>query len=254
MGQGFRPELHDVLAAGSLLTRVPLPVDHTRAGGRASAAVWAYPVVGAGIGAVAGALVWGLGAMGLPPVMAAVAGLAAMVWITGALHEDGLADSADGLGSGATGTRLREIMKDSRIGAFGVVALILAFGFRSSGAVETAHAPITAFCLVGAVSRLPMALVMCAMPLASDKGLAARVGRPPAAAGVLALGLGCVVAFGLAGIAGLPVLVLAFVIPIPLWMRAQQRLGGHTGDILGATQQLSEVGVWLALVLFLTGV
>ncbi|MEL6316326.1 MAG: adenosylcobinamide-GDP ribazoletransferase, partial [Pseudomonadota bacterium] len=122
----------DLAAAAALLTRAPVPVDHAHAGRRGARAAWAWPVVGAALGGAAAAALAGGLALGLPPGPAAAAALAALVLATGALHEDGLADLADGLGGGRDRARALEIMRDSRIGAFGAAALLLAFLARWS--------------------------------------------------------------------------------------------------------------------------
>ena len=125
-----RPQFRDLPLALSLLSRLPVPVDHSRAGERAATAAWAYPLVGAGLAGLTGGLAWALSAAGLPPGPAAGLVLVAQVMLTGALHEDGLADSADGLWGGWERERRLEIMRDSRIGAYGVLALGLSLLLR----------------------------------------------------------------------------------------------------------------------------
>ena len=103
-----------------LLTRLPVGWLATSAEpARLADAVWAFPVVGAVVGAIGGAVFWVCARLGMPPAVAAVWTLASMLLVTGALHEDGLADTADGLGGGRTRERKLEIMRDSRIGTFG---------------------------------------------------------------------------------------------------------------------------------------
>ncbi|MEM8578904.1 MAG: adenosylcobinamide-GDP ribazoletransferase, partial [Pseudomonadota bacterium] len=114
------PLWHPLLAA-LLLSRLPLPRVPDAAFAEGARAVWAYPVVGLLLGAFAA----GIGALAPTPVIGAGLALAAMAMMTGALHEDGLADTADGLWGGQSRARRLEIMKDSRIGAYGVLALIL---------------------------------------------------------------------------------------------------------------------------------
>ncbi|MEL6640743.1 MAG: adenosylcobinamide-GDP ribazoletransferase, partial [Pseudomonadota bacterium] len=114
---------HDVPAALGLLTRLPIPVDAEKAQARGAAAAWAYPIVGLVLGAILVCAAWGLSALGVPEEVTALLLIATAVVITGALHEDGLADSADGLWGGWDKTRRLEIMKDSSIGAYGVLAL-----------------------------------------------------------------------------------------------------------------------------------
>ena len=112
-----------------LLTRLPMGWLTTSVGpGRLADAVWAFPVVGAVVGAIGGAVFWFCTRLGMPPGVAAVWTLVSMLLVTGALHEDGLADFADGLGGGRTRERKLAIMRDSRIGTFGGLALMLSLG------------------------------------------------------------------------------------------------------------------------------
>jgi len=236
-------ELHDIAVAFSLLTRLPVPVDHARAGARGAGAAWAYPVIGAVLGLMAGGLGWALLSWGISVGMAAAIVLAAQVIMTGAMHEDGLADMADGMG-GFTIERRLEIMKDSHIGAYGAIALILAFLARHTGVSEIAAAdlPFTLAAL-GAASRALMVAVMAWLPNARIGGLSAQTGRPTAWP---ALGIGmvaCLATFGWFGLGVFASMALAVALIAHF---AQARLGGQTGDILGASQQCAEI-VGLAL-------
>jgi len=236
-------ELHDIWVAFSLLTRLPTPVDHARAGARGAGAAWAYPIVGAALGLMAGGLGWALLSWGISMGMAAAFVLGAQVIMTGAMHEDGLADMADGMG-GFTQERRLEIMKDSRIGAYGAIALVLALLARHAGVSDIAAAdlPLTLAAL-GAASRALMVAVMAWLPNARTGGLSAQAGRPEAWP---ALGVGivaCLVAFGWIGLGAFAGMALAVALIARV---AQVRFGGQTGDILGASQQGAEI-VGLAL-------
>lgn len=233
---------HDVPSAFAMLTRLPIPVDHAKAGHRAADAAWAYPLVGGVVGLMAGIVGWLLAALAVPPAMAAAAALATLVMLTGGLHEDGLADCADGFGGGDSVDRRLEIMKDSRVGAFGVLALVLA-GLARWGGVEALvdAGAIWTFAAVGAVSRLPMVLTMFAMPLARPNGLAAQVGLVgPVTAGVAAA-VTVVLALLFAGWGGLLMLIVACLAAAVVCVWAWQRIEGYTGDVLGAVQQIAEV-------------
>ncbi len=120
----------DVAAATGLLSRLPVPVDTDLATRRGARAAWAYPIAGLAIGIVAASVgqiaIW----LGLGPMLVAGLVIATLVVITGALHEDGLSDAADGLWGGWTAERRLEIMKDSRIGAYGVLALVIVVALR----------------------------------------------------------------------------------------------------------------------------
>ena len=236
-------ETHDIATAFSLLTRLPVPVDHARAGLRGADAAWAYPIVGALLGFVAGALGWGLISAGISVGMAAIFVIVAQVMMTGAMHEDGLADMADGMG-GFTVERRLEIMKDSRIGAFGAIALGLALLARHTGISEISASDLPlALAAIGAGSRALMVALMAWLPNARTGGLSAQAGKPEAWP-ALAIGLFCsLLAFGwlgfwvFAGMAAAAALVALI---------AKLRFGGQTGDILGASQQSAEI-VGLAL-------
>ncbi|MCP5075329.1 MAG: adenosylcobinamide-GDP ribazoletransferase [Rhodobacteraceae bacterium] len=241
--------MHDVAAAFSLLTRLPVPVDHARAGARAAAAVWAYPLVGSVIGllgGLVGMLFWRLGA---PLGIAAAGILGTTMLLTGAMHEDGLADCADGLAGGMDRERRLEIMKDSRIGAFGAAALVVVLIARWSGSEAVLWTvSLPAFVAIGAVSRLPMVLAMYLMSPARATGMAADVGRPQFAAVALAGGLALVICIVALGFTGFTALIIGTLAALPLFLYAQHKIGGYTGDILGGSQQLAEIATLATVV------
>ena len=243
----MKTEFHDIAAAFSLLTRLPVPVDHARAGARGAGAAWAYPLAGAGVGFLAGALGWALLGMGASVGMVAVFVIAAQVLMTGAMHEDGLADMADGLG-GFTRERRLEIMKDSRIGAYGTIAIGLALIARTAGIAEIDGAALPlALAALGAGSRAFMVGVMVALPNARAGGLSAGAGRPAPQAALLALAIAA--AFGLLafGWGALLVLLAMAVAVLAVALIARAKLGGQTGDVLGASQQITEIAGLMAL-------
>lgn len=195
--------------------------------------------------------------IGLGPFLAATLAVAVMVLATGALHEDGLADVADGFGGGATLERRLEIMRDSRIGAYGGAALVLALALRIGALAtlldRTGYAAATALILVAALSRLAALAPMVLLPPARPGGLSASVGRPNRASLWVALAIGLAVA--LAGvILGLPLRGVALMIPcaglaaLALTRLARHMIGGQTGDVIGACQQIAEIAALLALV------
>ncbi|EEW24202.1 adenosylcobinamide-GDP ribazoletransferase [Rhodobacter ferrooxidans] len=233
--------LRDLRVGFGLLTRLPLAMPANPPQGAATA--WSWPLVGASIGGLA-ALVAAAGlSIGLTPGVVAALVLGTTAMLTGAMHEDGLADSADGLWGGWDKARRLEIMKDSRIGSYGVLALLIVTLGRWSAlsAVLAAGAHWPVLIAVGALSRLPMVLLMAALPNARGSGLSQAVGKPQATVvlGALALGLGLPLLLvggmmpGMAVLAALACLGLAVI--------ARARIGGQTGDILGASQQLAEL-------------
>ncbi len=233
----------DIAAAFGILTRIPLPIDHALAGERAAKAVWAWPLVGAVLGggsAIAGNLaLW----LGVPGGIAAALVLAVLVLATGALHEDGLADSADGLGGGGSAARRLEIMHDSRIGAYGATALTLVILARWSAIAALIGAgnlfwPMVA---VGAISRLPMVLAMFMLDPARNDGLSAGIGVPAPAAVLGAFGVSLVMGVIAVGWGAIAMLIWGCLAAAALFLAARTLIGGHTGDVLGASQQLAEV-------------
>lgn len=202
--------------------------------------VWAFPFVGAAIGAVGGLIIALCARAGMPPSLAAAWALAVMTLLSGALHEDGLADLADGFGGGGTPERKLEIMRDSRIGSFGALALVLATAIRISSVAALASRPVGALIAAGALSRGSMAIPLLLLEPARAKGLGALV----IGAGVrrwicLALTLGIVAAVvppGQAAAACGAAVAAALVIT----ELARRQIGGFTGDVLGGCAVVVE--------------
>ena len=243
----------DIWVALGLLTRLPLPArdwDNTRP---AAKAAWAYPVAGLVVGLLACVVAAVLTRTGLPTGMVAAATLLGLTMLTGAMHEDGLADAADGLWGGTTPERRLEIMKDSQIGAYGVIALITSFALRWSAltALLAAGWLWTPVLVAAITSRAAMAYVMDALPNARASGLSSLTGRPGKPATRIAAGLSTVaviLGFGLSGLWLLPIAVMALAICATI---ARHKIGGQTGDILGATQQVTEIAVLGAMCVLL---
>ncbi|MFN3483744.1 adenosylcobinamide-GDP ribazoletransferase [Rhabdaerophilum calidifontis] len=217
---------------------------------------WAVPLVGAVIGAI-GAGAGGLAYLaGLSTAVAAALAVAAQVIAAGAFHEDGLADCCDGFWGGATPERRREIMKDSRIGTYGASALALALALRILALTELFRligpGAILVLVAVGALSR-PLALLPVAVIApAPGPGMAAETPMPGGLALVLGCGIGFALFAGLAMQAGLsagigPAILAALALVALVARLAEKKIGGHTGDVLGAGQQLAEIGLLLAL-------
>lgn len=239
----------DVLLALSLLSRLPIP--EQRNWQRQARAVWAYPLAGLVLGGMAAALGLLASALGLPAPICALVSLGALIILSGAMHEDGLADCADGFWGGWSAARRLEIMKDSGIGSYGAIALFLSLGARWAALGSLwgigAGVAIPAIMASAIVSRAMMPVVMRALLHARADGLSRQVG--PVRGDAVALGLGLALglslllvgwsAFG-AGVAA--ALALAGMIAL-----ARAKIGGQTGDVLGATQQVTEIAVlfWL---------
>jgi len=240
--------LSSLVAAFRFLTRIPVPGPETRPGDLGRAVAW-FPLVGAVVGlATAGVQVLALRSW--PAPVAAVLAVAFGLLLTGGFHEDGATDAADGLGGGWTRERVVEIMRDSRIGAYGAMALWALLSFRWAALVALDRRALIALPLAMAWGRWSIAVMLTALPPVSQ-GLASRVGdglgkRPLVLATVLTLLL-TVAAHALgwqrlwqpAAAAGIA--ALAWILYL------KQRMGGQTGDLLGAGNQVVEAAVLLAL-------
>jgi adenosylcobinamide-GDP ribazoletransferase len=245
---GLRRLATDLKISVLFSTRLPLAHTLAVAGPDVARASWTLPLAGTLIGLLGAAAYWFVHAAGLPPLAAAALALAATLLATGCLHEDGLADTADGFGGGTTRERKLEIMRDSRIGSYGACALILSLLLRWSALASLAEPAAVAGALIAAhaSARATMPLLMCLVPQARADGLAADAGSPPRAS-VVAAGLLAAIALGLglgrtAAVAALLLLVLAAA--FMAWL-CRRQIGGQTGDVLGALEQVGEVLVLL---------
>ena len=219
---------------------------------------WAAPVAGAVVGLV-GALVLALTALlGLPPLLRAGLATAALVAATGALHEDGLADVADGFGGGATRARKLEIMRDSRIGAYGAIALALSLILRV-GALAAAldggfwRASLSLI-LVAALSRAAALTPLALLPPARADGAGAAAGLLDSSALAAAWGSALVIALalGLAALGFIDALLAALMSgagALGVVALARRAIGGQTGDVAGAAQQCGEIAAWCGLLI-----
>ncbi|HEY2133246.1 MAG TPA: adenosylcobinamide-GDP ribazoletransferase [Acetobacteraceae bacterium] len=242
----------ELAAAFALLSRLPVgrflpdgvPVDFAWV-------VWAYPVVGAVLGILGGAVFWVAVRLGMMPVLAAGWALVALLLLGGALHEDGLADTADGFGGGRDAARKLEIMRDSRIGSYGALALVMSLGLRWAALVGLGSAAHVAIGLVvaGALGRAAIIIVLLAARPARRDGLAAGLAAVPAGAAACGLAVAgglavLLLPVGVAVVAGLA----AAVVGVGLARFGTRQIGGHSGDLLGATSVVTECVVLSVLV------
>lgn len=238
------------LCAAQFLTRVPVPALPGFEPDWISRSARYFPLVGLLVGGACAAVFWGASQVWsgwLPALLAIAAG----VLITGAFHEDGLADTADGLGGGQTPARRLAIMKDSRIGTYGALALGLVLALKAAALAEL-PAALGAWALVAAHAAGRGAAV-CAMRLLPYVAQARTTKWKPAPAD---LSLGEVLTA--LAIAGLPLalspsgvvplaLLSASVLAVALALTARRLLGGYTGDVLGAVEQIFELGFILGV-------
>lgn len=248
----IRHEARLFVCAMQFLTRIPTPqLAEFRPEWIQQSARY-YPLVGQVVGGLSALVLYG-GAQVWSPWIAALLAVAAGVVLTGGFHEDGLADTADGLGGGLTRDRRLEIMKDSRLGSYGALALGLTLALRVAAlAMLTQASPLFAAVALLAAHGLGRAVAvgaMTVMPYGGDPGMA-KEGRPDRAS-----------AFGLTVAVLIALWPLAFFSPVtgaggvalgllvgavPAWL-AWRLIGGRTGDVLGAVEQAFEVGFLLAV-------
>jgi adenosylcobinamide-GDP ribazoletransferase len=242
----------DFAVALAFLTRAPLLVRDSHAAGRDLArALRLAPLVGVLLGLLAAAVFWIARALGLPPGLAGLLAVAAGIWATGALHEDGLADTADGFGGAFEKARKLAIMRDSRSGAFGVLALVFSVALRAGALAALAEPVLVAAALVAAhaASRGLFPAFMFLLPQVRPDGLAASAGRPLGRDVLLGLALALVVAVAALGLPwGLAMLLAVLLAALFVALLARAQIGGYTGDVLGAMQQTAETAALLTLV------
>ena len=248
----------DLAASLRFLSILPLPASTQPAESAFSDFAWAAPLAGALIGLLAAIALAIAARLGLPGSLVAVAAVAALVLVCGGLHEDGLADFADGLAAGRSRDERLAIMRDSHIGAFGAIALTLALVTRVAAIAALAESGVgyaaAALILVGAASRLGALVPLAALAPARDDGLGARAGR--LATGVFLAAAAATVAIALVtGLAslGLPRALFAAALGVAaaggVAALAKRRLGGQTGDVAGAAQQVAEVAALIGLLI-----
>jgi adenosylcobinamide-GDP ribazoletransferase len=234
--------------ATAVLTRLPVGVALPGEGAIAASG-WAFPLVGAGIGALAALAFLLAELLGCASAPAALIAVGAGLAVTGAFHEDGLADTADGFGGGKSRDEKLRIMRDSRHGSFGVVALVLSIALRAA-ALGTIGEPIRAgLALVAAhaASRGALPLLMRIMAPARADGLGAMAGRPSRTVAIVAAALGAAIGLALLGPrTGAIALLLSGAALALAAMLARHQIGGYTGDVLGFFQQIGEIVMLLA--------
>ncbi|MBB3317881.1 adenosylcobinamide-GDP ribazoletransferase [Rhizobium sp. BK181] len=252
----------DLARAVAFLSRIPMP-SFAFAGfdGKLDRASRTFPAAGIVI-ALLPALVF-LVMLGLRAdrLMSAFAALAVQAVLTGALHEDGLADCADGLGGGRDRDHALSIMKDSRIGTYGAISLILSFALRAAAlaAIARAAPPLAAALTIPAIACISRGALVWhwhRLPSARPVGVAAAAGQPGEGSMHMALVSGCVVSALLLwpslGLLPLVCALLGCGLSVMAFTRfVRRKLEGHTGDTLGAAQQISEIAAVCALAMAL---
>ncbi|MFO7478786.1 MAG: adenosylcobinamide-GDP ribazoletransferase [Methyloceanibacter sp.] len=232
----------------AFLTRLKLTPPAPIAGAEVARASWTFPVIGAGIGLLGAIVYWLAHGLGLDPLLGGTLAVAATMLVTGALHEDGLADTADGFGGGQTAARKLEIMRDSSIGAYGAAALILSFLLRAGAIASIAEPGLVALALIAAHAgaRATLPIFMRRVPRAREDGLSAQAGAPLQQSAAIAVAIGAALLWLCLGFGGALVTLILLVAALALagWLATNQ-IGGQTGDVLGAVEQASEVLILL---------
>jgi len=240
------------LLAVQFLTRVPISTDRLHTPERLEAATRHYPLVGLLIGTVCALTFWTSHFL-FPAAIALIFAIAVGLLLTGGFHEDGLADTFDGIGGGLSRTKALEIMKDSRLGTYGTLALIVALGLKFTTLYALpALWIITGLIAAHSISRFSSIIVIATSTYAREDGKA-----KPVASGISGAGL------SIAALTILAVLVTAsWILPalailaglaglmaghIGMRLFFERNLRGYTGDTLGAVQQASEIGFYLGL-------
>ena len=241
--------LDDLRTAAAFLTRLPVPFPEAAAPPDLARAQRLFPVVGAAIGLAVGLCCLALREIGLPDLAAAALAAGAGALLTGALHEDGLSDVADGFGGGRDREAKLAIMRDSRLGAYGALVLMVSFVAKVSAiAVISDGYVVPGLIAAHALARGVLPAMSMNLPFARSEGLAREAGQPDSTVAATAFGIAFLIAlltlswghaFWAAVLAGVSAAGIA-------WL-AKRQIGGQTGDVLGAAEQVAEIAILLLL-------
>jgi adenosylcobinamide-GDP ribazoletransferase len=245
----FKNWIDDLRLATGLLTRVPMPHPDGAMPAGLARAQRAFPLVGAMIGVVVGLVDLSLLAISIPPLAAAALALGASAALTGAMHEDGLADVGDGFGGGRDRAAKLLIMRDSRLGTYGAIILLVSFSARLSALASLRAAAIVPSLVVAhALARAAIPVLAAGMPFARDDGLGKSAGRPAAASAIAAIIIAVVIAFlCLSAKQALVALAVTVAGTAAMAVLAWRQIGGVTGDVFGAAEQIAETAVLVML-------
>ena len=241
--------LDDLRTAVAFLTRLPMPHPHGPMPQNFVRAHRMFPVVGAAIGAAVGLLCLGMRMVGVPDLAAAALALGASAILTGALHEDGLADVADGFGGGRDPAGKLEIMRDSRLGTYGALILMVSFVAKLSALAVLPDAFVVQSLIAAhALARGVLPAMSMSLPYARMDGLARNAGQPDsgiaATASVIAL---LIALLSLSWTNALCAVLAAGACAIGMVWLARRQIGGQTGDVLGGAEQLGETAILVLL-------
>lgn len=260
----LKPMLQQIrlfLTAMQFFTRIPVPAWVGHSAQQLDQAARYFPLVGMSVGALAAAVFWS-SALVLPLTLALALSMLASIMITGAFHEDGLSDFVDGMGGGYSREKILAIMKDSHVGAYGVIAIVIALliKFQALLALSNKYSLVLVMATLiaaHAVSRLMAISIMLTQQYVRDDDKAR---AKPVAQGLSRVSFVIAVVTGMVAIALLfmagasvvniiSALAIALLQRIYLGWQMRKKLGGYTGDCLGAVQQITEIGFYLGLLL-----
>lgn len=233
--------MRSLLAAVVFLTRLPLSIGFDAEDVRRSVP-W-FPLVGAFLGVLAAGICSELGRWGVPPMLAGLMVVCFQAWATGAIHFDGLADLADGFGAPGDRAEVLRVMRDPRIGSFGALALVLDVGVKvvTIGTISQSRSPAPVLIAVPAIARWTAVALGAWLPYAASEGVGkVIVGRGDLRGLGIATALSVSIAVALLGSRGVVMLLLAGLTTLVMGSSAKRRIGGVTGDVFGASIELTE--------------
>lgn len=234
--------MNSFLAALRFLTILPIPGQRGHAPADLSRSLWSFPLVGLLLGGMTGAIFWAIGPFLPRPILALLAVTVLLAW-SGGLHLDGVADCADGFFSSRPRERMLEIMRDSRIGAMGVIGLVLVLALKMAALFSLPQEQFwRVLLLMPLAGRVGILLMLALLPYARPEGGLATVffagsRRLAVLPGLLIL---AVTAWLTAGVIGLTGALAALLLLLPFCLFCYARIGGATGDTLGAACEITE--------------
>ena len=241
--------LDDLRTAVAFLTRLPMPHPTGPMPANFIRAQRMFPIVGAAIGGAVGLVCLGMRIMGVPDLAAAALALGVSAVLTGALHEDGLADVADGFGGGRDPAAKLEIMRDSRLGTYGALTLMVSFVAKLAALAALPDAFVVQSLIAAhALARGVLPAMAMRLPYARKDGLAANAGRPDSMTAAIAGASALVIALlSLPWSGALGAALVAAGCAIGMAWLAQRQIGGQTGDVLGGAEQVGETAILVLL-------
>jgi adenosylcobinamide-GDP ribazoletransferase len=237
----------DFVRAATFHTRIPFHIDEAEAARPLASTTRAFPLTGLVVGVVGAIVLLLSNLLGLPQLASSLLAVAATALVAGGLNEEGLANAADGLLTTKTGEEALRAMRESHLGAYGMLALVFIVGLKVA-ALEAIEAADAAASLIAAevAGRTVLPAMLSFLPPARNEGISFAAGKPRQEDLALDLGLGAVLMLIMLGFGcGLAAIVSTAAVMALIIGVVRKRIGGHTGDILGATEQTVSTAVLL---------